>query len=594
MFYIYIVNISWFISNRREEMKGRILIVLFFIALQIPVNAFSFNSVAPKDQIDEISAVMALLGLDSEEEIGEAMLEHYSSYIVHPLELNLATRRELERSELFTPFQIATLLDHRSRTGDILSFAELSSLAGFAPSFVALLKPFISIATYVDIAGKHSQLRASDIKNEATVRLTATHKGPSSSSSQPSQVHEAAAKYRLTASDRISAALGYKGRIAEQQLASGHISYTDIRRRYTLTLGDFNARFGQGLCLWSGFAMNSSSSFSSLIKRPSGIRPYSSYSGEYALRGGSVEMNFGNFYLSTLAAVKSGKEGVEVMPAMNLRYAGMKVDGGVTAKVEAGEWAASADVRSCVKGVDLFSELAYRSKDGVAWCGGVSSAVGDGFKVGTVAKVDEAYSLVSLVEGLFGRRMHSVVGSVDLAYYPEPPYGSDEPGVQVKALLNYKAKVGDLWSFGTRANARLRSYDMPKEAVLGMNCKLGLRAEAARDDGSWLAKARVESIIYKGVALAGYFEGGYRTECFGTYMKAGLYRVDNWDDRIYAYERDAPGNFTNLALYGRGGWFSVYMSYKLLRNPRQKFHLKFLMVSQPVKVSVRFQYSISF
>ncbi len=575
-------------------MKGRILMVLFFVALQIPVNAFSFNSLGTKDQTDETSAVMALLGLDSEEELDEALLEHYSSYIAHPLELNLVTRRELERSELFTPFQIAALLDYRNRTGDILSFAELSAIVGFTPSFVAVLKPFISIATYVDIGSRRSQLRASDIKNEATVRLSATHKGPSSSSPRPSQVHEAAAKYRLTASDRISAALGYKGRLAEQQLASGHIAYTDSRRRYTLTLGDFNARFGQGLCLWSGFAMNSSSSLSSLIKRPSGIRPYSSYSGEYALRGGAVEMNFGRFYLSGLAAVKRGKEGVEVMPAMNVRYAGMKVDGGVTAKVEAGEWSASADVRSCVKGVDLLSELAYGSKEGVAWCGGLASAVGDGFKVGTVAKVDEAYSLVSLVEGLFGRRMHSVVGSVDLAYYPEPPYGSDEPGVQVKALLNYKAKVGDLWSFGTRVNARLRSYDMPKEAVLGMNCKLGLRAEAARDDGRWLVKARAESIIYKGVAVAGFCEGGYRTETLGFYLKAGLYRVDNWDDRIYAYERDAPGNFTNLSLYGRGGWASAYMSYKLLRNPRQKFHLKFLMMSQPVKASVRFQYSISF
>ena len=70
--------------------------------------------------------------------------------------------------------------------------------------------------------------------------------------------------------------------------------------------------------------------------------------------------------------------------------------------------------------------------------------------------------------------------------------------------------------------------------------------------------------------------------------------ADNWDDRIYAYERDAPGNFTNLSLYGSGVWASAYMSYKLIRNFRHKFYLKFLIISQPVKTSVRFQYSISF
>jgi hypothetical protein len=34
-----------------------------------------------------------------------------------------------------------------------------------------------------------------------------------------------------------------------------------------------------------------------------------------------------------------------------------------------------------------------------------------------------------------------------------------------------------------------------------------------------------------------------------------MFFVDNWDDRICSYERDAPGNFTVPAYYGRG--FSV-------------------------------------
>jgi len=40
--------------------------------------------------------------------------------------------------------------------------------------------------------------------------------------------------------------------------------------------------------------------------------------------------------------------------------------------------------------------------------------------------------------------------------------------------------------------------------------------------------------------------------------------VDNWDDRIYVYERNAPGNYSVPAYYGRGVWGSLFIrfSYK--------------------------------
>ena len=44
--------------------------------------------------------------------------------------------------------------------------------------------------------------------------------------------------------------------------------------------------------------------------------------------------------------------------------------------------------------------------------------------------------------------------------------------------------------------------------------------------------------------------------------RLGCYMVDNWDDRIYVYERDAPANFNVPAYYGRGLWTSLYVSYK--------------------------------
>ena len=45
-------------------------------------------------------------------------------------------------------------------------------------------------------------------------------------------------------------------------------------------------------------------------------------------------------------------------------------------------------------------------------------------------------------------------------------------------------------------------------------------------------------------------------------MRAMVYRVDNWDDRIYAYERGVPGSFSIPALYGRGWRLNFAASWK--------------------------------
>lgn len=50
--------------------------------------------------------------------------------------------------------------------------------------------------------------------------------------------------------------------------------------------------------------------------------------------------------------------------------------------------------------------------------------------------------------------------------------------------------------------------------------------------------------------------------------------MDSWDDRIYSYERDAPGNFNVPAYYGRG--FSVNLNLsakKRLRGSTLKAYL---------------------
>lgn len=73
---------------------------------------------------------------------------------------------------------------------------------------------------------------------------------------------------------------------------------------------------------------------------------------------------------------------------------------------------------------------------------------------------------------------------------------------------------------------------------------------------------RFNMLNAKETGYLGYAEGGLNISSLRFYLRAGAFCIDNWDDRIYVYERDAPGNFTVPALYGRGIWTSIYLAYR--------------------------------
>jgi hypothetical protein len=52
------------------------------------------------------------------------------------------------------------------------------------------------------------------------------------------------------------------------------------------------------------------------------------------------------------------------------------------------------------------------------------------------------------------------------------------------------------------------------------------------------------------------------------YLRQGLFFVDDWEDRIYVYERDAPGSFNVPAMYGRGWFVSAVASARMSRMMR--------------------------
>ena len=66
---------------------------------------------------------------------------------------------------------------------------------------------------------------------------------------------------------------------------------------------------------------------------------------------------------------------------------------------------------------------------------------------------------------------------------------------------------------------------------------------------------------------------------FAAFLQCGAFFIDDWDNRIYVYMRDAPGGYSVPAMYGRGWWISAYSRVKF--GQRYTLYFRVLYTSYP-------------
>ena len=154
--------------------------------------------------------------------------------------------------------------------------------------------------------------------------------------------------------------------------------------------------------------------------------------------------------------------------------------------------------------------------------------------------------------------------------------------------------LNDALCLGVRLNVRLRNWE---------ECfsKTELRSEVTWMPGKLFLAARINGMLCAALGLLGYVEAGYKGEKLSAYFRQGIFRIDNWDDRIYVYERDAPGNFSVPSYYGRGVWSALALSWRFSSSGR--LYLRAASTSYPFmsgekkkpgKAELKLQYVFSF
>ena len=532
---------------------------------------------------DALEKIMRLLGTDSPESLDDSEVDRLSAFLDKPLEINSAPGSRLMESGLLSQYQVASLLDYRERSGDILSLTELASLDGFPEEAVTALAPFLSLDSE-SVPGRAS-VKVRKIYNDLIFKTNVRHSGDGTGFAY-------GMKYRSVISDRfqlgITANRSYQDEYPYPSAGSFYLALYGRRHLGKIVIGDYSLRYGQGLALWNGFRMSSLSSPESFYLKPSGISPYWSYSGEGSGRGVAADFNIGRFVISSSLALDGLREAMSgdrdrvlsLLPVLNVSWYGPDVQLAVTGYAgtpldDSGMSSAgcSADFRCCIRGVDLFGEVAldvlsmkpsaiagsvFNAGENVvlACRGGYSDgqyslAAGGRFSCGDMVGLQGQTGFGSSVSRLSG------TFTAEASYHTEPKYGSDGPAMQLKCLMNCTFQVSPAFALAVRLSERLRNGTERN--------KTDLRADIRYASGDWMASMRLNALYNKSLGLLGYVEGGWRPDRMSVWLRAGIFRIDNWSDRIYAYERDAPGNFNVPAYYGRGYWIALTAGFRLVR-----------------------------
>lgn len=617
-------------------------------------------------------AVVMLSGASCVEDLSEEEMLRWESLASHPVNLNVAGRSRLISSGLFTQFQVVSLLDYRGRTGAILSWSELALVDGFSTEIVSALQVFATLGIEGTggsgkrasaggsagggmgigsgpgggfVPGHRESLRLSGSvtgKGGGRVSVESTQDGASSSGS-PGRFSAATlaggVKLELAAGERAVLYSSIRNTLSDTRFSSPTFSaaYYGKQALGQVVIGHFQARFGQGLVLWSGFRMSGYSSVGAFRRNGNGFSPTGSYSP--TLLGVATDWHFGAWRLSLgysfgksweeIAAEAAGAGGGSTtatggktgatagatseagngfwqrfgafwaggLPIGNLTWTGRTATLGLTATSKAAGFEARWSLPG---GWGLFGEVAtdWRSLSAVAGAVRVPSY---GHKWALLARWfgpgSKEYSGLAL--GYAGPSLEATLDAGAKGLGAVRAEASGQAGrtafdewlaaggqMQIKAVAQWKpvfelsggrlaaasssaasnsAAAGDAFRLSpqVRVVARWRPEDLPATPLGIPGLRLELRGLLAAESGPWLLAGRYDAVWYRGFAWNWYAEAGFRADALKVWLRGGIFKVDEWDDRIYVYERDAPGSFTVPARYGRGWNASLYAAWKL-------------------------------
>ena len=242
----------------------------------------------------------------------EFFYDKLHSLALNPLNLNQATKEQLDDLLFLSDIQIENILRYIYSYGPLNTIYELQLIDGLDMTDIRNMLAFVCIKNNdradnkiykADLwrYGRHTLLYRLDRVPE---KKSGYDIQPDGSVSYLGSAFYNSLKYQYRFKDRISLGLTMEKDAGEQffdsttvgyDFYSFHAQFNDFGKFKTIVLGDFKADFGLGLVLSSGFGLGKSSSVLNVLPHNSGLKKFSSSNENSFMRGVGATFKTGKF-----------------------------------------------------------------------------------------------------------------------------------------------------------------------------------------------------------------------------------------------------------------------------------------------------------
>lgn len=302
---------------------------LAFLFLMIGSVAFA-QQVIPDPKTDNfIERKIETIAENSSEDIDFTTIFDALTYFRdHPLELNTATAEELQQLYLLSDFQISALIRHRNQYGKLLSIYELQAVEGFDLALIYQMLPFvkvsrdlnrlnISVRDVFKYARQEVVMRVSQgiEQQKGFMPIDSAELSENPNARYLGSPQRVFARYRFRYSNNVSFGVTAEKDAGEEffrgtqkqgfDFYTAHFALRNIGRLKALTIGDFQAQFGQGLTCWTGFGFGKTADALNIKRSALGLRPYTSINENLFLRGAGATWALWKFEITAFASRKA-------------------------------------------------------------------------------------------------------------------------------------------------------------------------------------------------------------------------------------------------------------------------------------------------
>lgn len=261
-------------------------------------------------------------------------LEELYYYFDHPLSLNQASFEEFIKLRLLTDAQIMSIINYRKQYGDFLSVYELQAVDNLDELTIEMILPFMTTENQVEEKLSIKELLKygeSDyfIRYERVLEQKEGYipKSDSVLAENPNKMYLGSpdkiySRYRFQYQKQFSLGVTMEKDPGEAfftetqkqgfDFYSAHLFYQPNRLVKTVVVGDFQARYGQGLTLWSGFNLSKTANVLGVRRVASGLKPYTSANETNFLRGAGISLQYKPFEMTFFTSYKSMDANIQV------------------------------------------------------------------------------------------------------------------------------------------------------------------------------------------------------------------------------------------------------------------------------------------